>query len=126
MLWRRASLCKSGLPTDQHSLEAKQDSPLPVAQHGDPFNIFETVFGGGGGQRVRFQFGGGGGGMGGGFPGGFGGGGFPGGEGPLSGTVCRTGPAAKLAMVLGCWGVRHLLRAVCMHVVEMNGGDVRA
>ncbi|GAB4816305.1 hypothetical protein N2152v2_003351 [Parachlorella kessleri] len=53
-------------------------------QHGDPFNIFETVFGGGGGgggQRVRFQFGGGGGGMGGGFPGGFGGmgGGFPGG-----------------------------------------------
>eukprot|EP00887_Chlorella_sp_A99_P002994 scaffold9.g2994.t1 len=47
-------------------------------QHGDPFNIFETVFGGmggSGGQRVRFQFGGGGGG---GFPGG-GGGGFPGG-----------------------------------------------
>jgi DnaJ-class molecular chaperone len=28
-------------------------------QHGDPFNIFETVFGGGmgGGQNVRFQFG---------------------------------------------------------------------
>ncbi|KAL4447472.1 hypothetical protein ABPG75_004691 [Micractinium tetrahymenae] len=41
-------------------------------QHGDPFNIFETVFGGmgggmGGGQRMHFQFGGGGmGGMGGG------------------------------------------------------------
>ena len=37
-------------------------------QHGDPFNIFETVFGGmggGGGQRVHFQFGGGGGGAGG-------------------------------------------------------------
>lgn len=36
-------------------------------QHGDPFNIFETVFGnmggggGGGGQRMHFQFGGGGG-----------------------------------------------------------------
>ncbi len=29
--------------------------------HGDPFNIFETVFGGGGGGNVRFQFGGGGG-----------------------------------------------------------------
>jgi len=32
-------------------------------QHGDPFNIFETVFGGGGGggggQRMHFQFGGG-------------------------------------------------------------------
>ncbi|EFN59909.1 hypothetical protein CHLNCDRAFT_132941 [Chlorella variabilis] len=45
-------------------------------QHGDAFNIFETVFGGmggGGGQRMHFQFGGGGGGMGGGF-GGMGGG----------------------------------------------------
>jgi DnaJ-class molecular chaperone len=33
--------------------------------HGDPFNIFENVFGGGGmgGGRVRFQFGGGGGGF---------------------------------------------------------------
>ncbi|KAI7835464.1 hypothetical protein COHA_010639 [Chlorella ohadii] len=41
-------------------------------QHGDPFNIFETVFGGGGGgQRMHFQFqqgGGMGGGMGGGRP----------------------------------------------------------
>lgn len=38
-------------------------------QHGDPFNIFENVFGmgGGGGQRMHFNFGGGG---------GFGGGGF--------------------------------------------------
>jgi hypothetical protein len=38
-------------------------------QHGDPFNIFENVFGGGGGgggQRMHFQFGGGGGGFGGG------------------------------------------------------------
>jgi curved DNA-binding protein CbpA len=42
--------------------------------HGDPFNIFETVFGGGfGGGNVRFEFGGNG------FPGGGGGGGFPGG-----------------------------------------------
>lgn len=46
--------------------------------HGDPFNIFETVFGMGGGN-VRFEFGGSG--MGGGFPGGFPGGGFPGGGG---------------------------------------------
>ena len=38
--------------------------------HGDPFNIFETVFGQGfGGGNVRFEFGSGGGG-GGGFPGG--------------------------------------------------------
>lgn len=39
----------------------------PPMQHGDPFNIFENVFGGmGGGQRMHFQFGGGGmGGMGG-------------------------------------------------------------
>jgi protein disulfide-isomerase-like protein len=47
-------------------------------QHGDPFNIFDTVFGGGmggGGGNVRFEFGGGGGGFpGGGFPGGGGGG----------------------------------------------------
>lgn len=42
-------------------------------QHGDPFNIFENVFGGGGGggqQRMHFQFGGGGGGGGGGGRGG--------------------------------------------------------
>ena len=39
----------------------------PPAQHGDPFTIFENVFGGGGGgQRMHFQFGGGGGGFGGG------------------------------------------------------------
>ena len=53
------------------------------AQHGDPFHIFETVFGGMGGhgqQRVHVQFGGPGGGGGRGFPGGgFPGGGFPGG-----------------------------------------------
>jgi protein disulfide-isomerase-like protein len=49
-------------------------------QHGDPFNVFETVFGGGmggGGQRMHFRFGGGGGGGGGGHNGGFGGGGRP-------------------------------------------------
>jgi hypothetical protein len=34
---------------------------LCSVQHGDAFNIFENVFGGGmGGQRMHFQFGGGG------------------------------------------------------------------
>jgi hypothetical protein len=50
--------------------------PSNLLQGGDPFNIFENVFGGGGGggggQRMHFQFntGGGGGGMGGGMGGG--------------------------------------------------------
>jgi hypothetical protein len=55
-----ASLCSGNQPPLALAL-------APPAQHGDPFNIFENVFGGGGGgQRMHFQFGGGGGGFGGG------------------------------------------------------------
>ena len=46
--WRRprASRCRCSAPSFAF-----------CSQHGDPFNIFETVFGGGGGgQRMHFQF----------------------------------------------------------------------